>query len=247
MIAWGLVPARGGSKSIPLKNLLPLAGRPLIDYVACAGRASGVLSRIVCSTDSERIADRAREIGIEVDVRPAELASDDAKVDDVARDLLLRAKASVVRLPEAIVLLQPTSPFLQPAQIADLVAFLQAKLAASSVHNAYSVPHNLHSWNQRLLAADGSVTFPFEAERSRARNKQEKPKLYAFGNLIACRTEALLAGDGFYAKPSHALAIPPIHAFDLDQSGDIPIAEALIAANLVNIDHLSSQQAANKE
>jgi CMP-N-acetylneuraminic acid synthetase len=247
MIAWGLIPARGGSKSILLKNIVPLAGRPLLDYVAYAGQASGSLMRIICSTDSERIGARAREIGIEVDVRPAELASDDAKVDEVARDLLLRATASGADLPDVIVLLQATSPFVQPRQIADLLDFMQGRPTARSVHNAYPVPHNLHSWNQRLLAADGGVRFPFEAERARARNKQEKPKLHAFGNLIACRTEALLAGDGFYAKPTYALPVPPLHAFDLDQPGDIAVAEALIAADLVDLGHLPSLHAVNKE
>ena len=242
MKAWGLVPARGGSKSIPRKNLLPLAGRPLLDYVVCAGRASGVLSRMLCSTDDEWIATRARELGIEVDIRPAALATDDAKVDDVAKDLLGRAVARGETLPDVIVLLQPTSPFLQPQHLRDLLALLRERPAARSVHNVIAVPHNLHSWNQRLMADDGAVQFPFEAERQRARNKQQKTKLYAFGNLIATRTEALLAGDGFYAKPAFATPIEAAFAFDLDQQGDIGMAEAMIAAGAVSLGHLATDK-----
>jgi CMP-N,N'-diacetyllegionaminic acid synthase len=239
MSVWGLVPARGASKSIPLKNLLPLAGRPLLDYVVRAGQASGVLSRLLCSTDNERIAHRAYGLGIDVDVRPAALATDDAKVDDVARDLLMRARAEGQSLPESIVLLQPTSPFVQPRQIRDLVAAFCDRSMARSVHNVYPAPHNLHSWNQRRMADDGAVEFPFDAERKRARNKQEKPKLYVFGNLIAAQTEALLAGDGFYAKPTFAVPIEAPFAFDLDQPADIVMAEALIATGLICLDHLS--------
>src|SRR5579871_1266206 len=178
MKAWALVPARGGSKSIPLKNLLPLAGRPLLDYVISAGKASHALSRIICSTDSARIADRARQLGIEVDHRPDALATDDAKVDDVARDLLTRCDSS--DLPYIVVLLQPTSPFVQPHDVADLLKFFDARPLAQSVHNVCPVPHNLHAWNQRSLSEDGGVMFAFEAERARARNKQEKPVLFAF-------------------------------------------------------------------
>ncbi len=238
MTAWGLVPARGGSKSIPHKNLVPLNGRPLLDYVICAGRASDSFSRMLCSTDDDRIAARARDLRIEVDTRPAELASDDAKVDDVARDLLERAGKRNELLPEVVVLLQPTSPFLLPQHIHEVVALFGAQRSARSAHNVYLVPHNLHSWNQRSLSPDGAVCFPFEEERARARNKQEKPKFYAFGNLIAARTDALLAGEGFYAKPRYAVSISAPYAFDLDTGADVAIAEALIASGAVRLPHL---------
>jgi CMP-N-acetylneuraminic acid synthetase len=94
----------------------------------------------------------------------------------------------------------------------------------------------MHAWNQRSVAADGTVSFVFEAERSRARNKQGKPELYVFGNLIAARTEALLAGDGFYAKPCHALVIPPQFALDVDRPEDIATAEAMLASGLLCAD-----------
>ncbi len=243
MTVWALVPARGGSKSIPLKNLLPLAGRPLLDYVVRAGQASGVLARIICSTDSQRVAERARELGVEVDSRPAALATDEAKVDDVARDLLTRARDAGRPPPDIVVLLQPTSPFLQPQHIRDLLVFLGARPNAASAHNVYAVPHNLHIWNQRFVGDDGAVTFPFEAEREKARNKQQKSKLFAFGNLIATRAAALLEGAGFYAKPSYALPIAPEFAFDLDQKSDIAAAEAMIAAGLIGVDHLARAKA----
>lgn len=242
MTAWALVPARGGSKSIPLKNLLPLAGRPLLDYVVRAGQASGVLSRIICSTDSERIATHARQLGIEVDARPTALATDESKVDDVARDLLAREKVTGRQLPDVLVLLQPTSPFLQPQQIRDLLAFIDTRPDAASAHNVYAVPHNLHIWNQRFVGERGEVAFPFEADRERARNKQQKPKLFAFGNLIVTRTAALLAGNSFYAKPSYALPITAEFAFDLDQKADIATAEAMIASGLVKLGHLQPEK-----
>ena len=78
-ICWGLVPARSGSKSVALKNLALLGGRPLLDYGVLAARQAG-LERIVCSTDGPEIAARSRELGIVVDDRPTELAGDEAPV-----------------------------------------------------------------------------------------------------------------------------------------------------------------------
>jgi len=70
--AWGLIPARGGSKSIPGKNLVQVGGRPLLDYVVRAAQASGALARMIGSTDDPTIAGRMSELGVDVDPRPIE-------------------------------------------------------------------------------------------------------------------------------------------------------------------------------
>ena len=234
---WALVPARGGSRSITLKNLATLGGRPLLDYGIAAAKASPRLQRIVCSTDSEPIAARARALGIDVTPRPSHLATDEAKVDDVAREFL--ASQPAVDRPDLIILIQPTSPFVLPSQIADLVDLLQARPDAASVHNVARVTHNHHAWNQRTLDTDGRVSFLFAAERKSARQKQQKPPLCVFGNLIAARTDALLRGEGFYAEPAYALAVDPPYDFDVDGPHDLEAAEALLASGAVRLDHLS--------
>src|SRR5262245_4566414 len=104
--AWGLVPARGGSKSIPLKNLALLGGQPLMSYGISAAQKSGCLDRIICSTESQKIAATALELGIEVDSRPDTLCGDDTPVADVAREFLQRQSGG---LPDILVLIQPTS------------------------------------------------------------------------------------------------------------------------------------------
>lgn len=238
MKAWGFVAARGGSKSIPRKNLLRLAGRPLLDYGVTAAQASGCLERIFVSTDDEEIADRARELGAEMAVRPAELATDAARVDDAAAAFL--ADFDAEDLPDALVLIQPTSPFVLPGHFHDIVDGLAARPAASSIHNVVALAHNTHAWNHRRLGADGSVEFLFAAERSAARNKQDKPALYVFGNLIAARTERLVTGQGFYAAPAHGVEITMPWAFDLDAPEDLPLAEALLSSGLVKLPHLDS-------
>src|ERR687886_659490 len=101
----GLIPARGGSKGIPGKNLVPLCGRPLLAWTVGAACAARGLDRVVVSTDSPEIAATARELGADVLERPAELARDETPMYDV----LLHALEELGR-PEILVLLQPTSP-----------------------------------------------------------------------------------------------------------------------------------------
>lgn len=110
MKVFGIIPARGGSKAIPNKNLVPLLNKPLLSYTCEAVRQSRRLSRTILSTDSEEIAAVGRALGIEVPfLRPPELAQDETPMLEV----LLHAMAWAYKEagePCAVVLLQPTSP-----------------------------------------------------------------------------------------------------------------------------------------
>lgn len=229
--AWAFVPARGGSKSIPLKNLVELGGRPLMSYGVCAAQESAVFERIVCSTDYPQIADLAYRLGIEVDQRPAELCGDDADVSEVAREFLSRQASP---LPDFLYLIQPTSPFLLAEHIRLLRAALENDPGCKSGHTVSRAPHNFHFWNSRRVA-DGRVEFFFAEERASGYNKQRKPACHYFGNLIAARCSALLRGESFFAKPMAAVEIPQIYSFDLDKPEDIAVAQALIDAKSVSL------------
>lgn len=242
MNIWAVVPARGGSKSIPQKNLVRIAGVPLLDFGVRAVQASGVATRIVCSTDDEAIADRARRLGIDIDCRPAHLATDDALVADVLRELLGRAPA----LPDWILLVQPTSPFLLPRHIAALIEAAQARPDALSAQTVAACVHNHHAWNQRRVG-DGLVEFAFAAERTRAQNKQAKPKLYVFGNLVAFRPAALEHPLGVFAPPSVAVVVERPYDFDLDTKDDVALAEALIASGVVSLPHVLSPSRSHQD
>jgi CMP-N-acetylneuraminic acid synthetase len=242
MTVWAVVPARGGSKSIPHKNLVRIAGVPLLDYGVKAVQASGAASRILCSTDDPAIADRARALGIEVDPRPAHLGGDDTLVADVLRELLGRAPA----LPDWVLLVQPTSPFLLPEHVTALLDAACARPEALSAQTVSPCVHNHHAWNQRRVG-DGLVEFAFAAERARAQNKQAKPKLYVFGNLVAFRPAALDHPLGVFAPPSVAVAVERPYDFDLDTKEDVAIAEALIASGAVALPHLFPQSRSHQE
>src|SRR5689334_9403842 len=113
----GLVPARGGSKGVPGKNVRRLAGHTLLDYTARAARDAGVIDRVILSTDSAEIAQAGRRAGLEVPfTRPASLAADDTPMLPVIEHAIAEMTRSGWT-PDIIVLLQPTSPLRRPQHI----------------------------------------------------------------------------------------------------------------------------------
>lgn len=233
----GLVPARGGSKSVPLKNIKPLAGRPLIDYSIVAGQATRSLGRVFCSTDNKRIAEVALSAGATVIDRPAELATDSAPVSEAISQFLRSLLKSEGVLPAAVALLQPTSPFILPEHIDAAVAALADDPEAQSVLTVTVPPHNHHAYNQRELR-DGYVRFRFEEERRVAYNKQRKPKFFVFGNLILTRSSRLIDDGDVFAAPCVPLEIPFPYAADVDMAPDFDVAEWYLSSGKVVLDHL---------
>jgi CMP-N-acetylneuraminic acid synthetase len=215
-----------------LKNLIPLAGKPLLDYAVRAVQATGLVSRIICSTDHDGIAERAKQLGLEVDPRPGFLATDDAPVAAVAIELLERLGS-----PDILILVQPTSPFVLPEHVRLLLEAMTKDPEARSGQTVTLCPHNHHAWNQREIE-NGRVRFRFQAERLAAYNKQSKPKLFVFGNLVAVRPSSLLKGEGLFAEPSVAVEIRPPYDFDVDVAEDVRVAEALLIAGVVQLPHL---------
>lgn len=232
--AHGIITARGGSKSIPLKNLLVVGGRPMVEYVARASLGASLVRRTWCSTDHHGIADTVARLGVEVAWRPEHLGGDDVNSIDVlvefAESLLAREGA----IPEMLVLLQPTSLFTTSAQVDATVRALRARPDAKSAQTVVKVPHQFHAHNQRQTSADGTdIGFVFEAERARGYNKQTKPVFYAYGNLITTRTEVLLRERTIFARPSVPIEIPLMTAYDLDGPDDIAMAELMLREGLV--------------
>src|SRR5437762_12313177 len=118
----GLIPARGGSKRIPGKNLISLGGKPLIAHTIEAARKSKKLSKVLVSTDDERIADYSRSLGADVPfLRPRELARDQSPTFDAAWHAVMSVEKQRGARVDAVVLLQPTSPFRTSSHIAESI------------------------------------------------------------------------------------------------------------------------------
>lgn len=233
--AWGLIPARGGSKSISNKNLLKLGGHTLIAIAAGVARHSGMMEKIVCSSDAESHLKEALRCGVQADRRPYHLAQDDSAVLDVVVEFLERQQKQGVILPEYLVLLQPTSPFLQARTIRSGLSLMKGNPDALSYQSISVLPHNHHAYNQRFFEG-GCVRFRFHQERMECFNKQLKPKFYIFGNLIITRVQALMSGKGIFAEPSLGEVIPSREAFDIDSAEDVDFAQWLVQTEKVRLD-----------
>ncbi len=222
----GLIPARGGSKSIPYKNVVNLGGHPMLAYQVNAAQKCRSIDRVLCSTDDEKIARTARDYGAEINDRPVALARDDTNIIDVIVELLETLKGEGYE-PFAVALLQPTSPFLLPEHIDTCCDLLINDPAAMSVQTIASFSHNFHAYNQREVE-DGHVRFHFQKEREACYNKQTKPHFYVFGNLVVTKTSALLETRQVFAQPSLAHEIPYAYALDVDGPEDFEMAEFYI-------------------
>lgn len=230
--SWAFIPARGGSKSIPLKNLARLAGVPLIDYAVAAAKNTARISRIICSTDSAEIGDHCRYQGIEVDERSASLAGDHVATVDVLLEFARRKTRHGGALPEYLVLLEPTSPFVAASDIDECIAKLDADLTADSAQTVTPVSSNSHAYNQRYHDANGS-TFLYPQERKVCVNKQSKPRFFIHGNVRVMRIASLLRTRSIFGARSLPIEIPKIRAMDVDSQEDLLLAEAIIASGLV--------------
>jgi len=236
-VCWALVPARGGSKSIPLKNIARFAGRPLIDYGIHAAQAASRVSRIVCSTDSPEITERCEDLGVTVHARPADLGGDDTAVLDVIDHFARDMSDNTGGVAEMIALVQPTSPFLLPEHLDQAIEALTDDAAAGSAQTVIACPHNHHAFNQRNIK-DGYTDFIYPKERKAAYNKQTKPVHYLFGNIVVFRTEAALEQAAVFALPSRAVEIPEVFGFDADGPDDFSLGELMLDGGLLDLPHL---------
>jgi CMP-N,N'-diacetyllegionaminic acid synthase len=237
-ICWGLMPARGGSKSIPYKNIAPLGGRALINYSILAAEACPSISRMICSTDSTQISNHCDQLKVEVHDRPKRLAEDASPVYDMIEHFLNDMCEKEGAVAEFIALLQPTSPFLLPEHIERCVDALVKDKEAASAQTVIECPHNSHAFNQRIIS-NGYLDFKFSEERKAAYNKQTKPNHYLFGNLIVFRSSFSLEQKSVFPMPSYPVLIEPPYNFDADGPEDFRIADLMIKQKLVILPHLN--------
>ncbi len=223
----GLIPARGGSKGIPRKNLAALAGRPLIAYSCEAARRSKRLTRVIVSTDDPEIAATAGDLGIEVPfVRPSDISGDTTPMVVVMRHAV-EACAADGWGADAVVLLQPTSP-LRRAEHIDRAVDVLGETGAETVVSVVRVPHQFEPGS--LLVQDEEGRLKPVAEGPLVLRRQDKPALFARNGpaVLAVRTELLLE-DKLYGDVVRALEMSASESLDVDDPEDLALAEYWLA------------------
>jgi CMP-N,N'-diacetyllegionaminic acid synthase len=224
-----VVPARGGSKSIPHKNITPLAGRPLIEYTIGPALESHLVDRVVVSTDDEKIAEVARDAGAEVPfLRPPELAKDDTPTLPVLQHLLSELDREEGYRPAALLLLQPTSPFRTTRHIDESITlFLERR--PDSLVSTVEVPHNFNPVS--LMKLEDGLLKPYIArEGTRILRRQDKPEVYARnGPVILISAYATLTElNDLYGESTLPYEMSPRDSLDVDGPEDLQLAELLM-------------------
>lgn len=209
-----LIPARGGSKGIPRKNLAPVGGRPLLAWTLDAAREAETVTRLVVSTDDDEIEAAAGDV--EVLRRPSELARDDTPMLPVIRHALDAFPCDVV------VLLQPTSP-LRRAEHVDAAVRLLQESGADAVVSVVEVPHR-YTPESLMELRDGRLV-----ARAAPSTRQEKAKLYARNGPALLALRAATLGDELYGGDVRAYVMDERDSLDVDTRADLELAEALLA------------------
>ena len=224
----GLVPARGGSKGVPGKNVRPLAGHTLLEYTARAARESGVLDRVVLTTDSPEIADAGRRAGLEVPfMRPVRLAADETPMVPVIEHALTEVSRDGWS-PDIVVLLQPTSPLRRPDHIRDAVALLR-DTGADSVVTVVEVPRHLSP--DYVMRIVGGRLEPFLPDGARVTRRQDaRPAYSRDGTVYAFRRSTIEKTGGIYGDDCRPLLIDARDSLSIDSPADWDEAERLLAA-----------------
>jgi CMP-N-acetylneuraminic acid synthetase len=227
-----VVPARGGSKGIPRKNLQLLAGKPLVAHAVETARAAALVSRIVCSTDDPEIAEVARAAGAEVPfLRPADLAADASEDWPVFMHALDFLETNEGWRPDLIVNLRPTSPLRTPTHVDDAIRLLLDTGADSvkAVHLARQHPHKM--W---LVGPGGTMEpylkTPFRLERGPDVPRAQLDDIYWQNGVVdVTRREVILEQGVMIGRRVAGLVTQPAESIDIDTPIDLQLAELLLA------------------
>ena len=222
----GVIPARGGSKGVPGKNLRELCGRPLLAYTADAVKASKRITRAVVSTDDDQIAHCARSLGLDVPfMRPASLAEDDTPMLPVLQHAIETMATSGFAV-DIVVLLQPTSPLRRAEHIDTAVDWLE-RAGGDSVVSVVEVPHQFSPVS--VMRIEDGLLKPFLDAPSVTR-RQDKPRVFARNGpaVLAVRADVVKSGS-LYGETSWPLGMSAEDSIDLDTPWDFEILECLLA------------------
>jgi len=236
--AVAIVLARGGSKGLPRKNALPIAGLPCVLWTLRAARASRRVDVAMLSTDDAELTSIAAGDGFETLSRPAHLANDTARVDDAARDALMQYEAKGGRLDDRapIVLLYGNAP-VRPADCIDRAVALLIESGCDSVQS-YQPVGKYHPWWTARLGADASVS-PWEGEvlNHGVFRRQDLPPAYIpDGAVIVLTRRAVMleipgvqpGAHGFFGRDRRGIINPEGSVVDIDSRIDMLVAEAIL-------------------
>ena len=217
-----VIPARGGSKRLPRKNVLDLAGKPLIAWTIEAAKNSKYIDKFIVSTDDQEIKTVSEQYGAEVLTRPGELATDTA----TSVDVVLHAINAQNKSYDYVVLLQPTSPLRTAQHIDEAIELLFEKNAKAII----SVCETDHSplWSN-TLPEDGSMD-NFIREEVKGKRSQDLPTYYRLnGAVYIADTQSVINEKSFYPENTYSYPMEKSLSIDVDDAFDFKLLEVVLS------------------
>ena len=223
-----IIPARGGSKGVPRKNVRVLAGKPLIAYSIEVAKAVVQLTDLIVSTEDEEIAGAARELGVEVPfLRPVELAEDLTPTYPVIMHALAEMELKRGAQYDAVLLLQPTCPLRTAAHIETALEMLFAT-PCDSVVSVVEVS-NTHPFRMKRLVGDRLINY-VEQGFEDMRPRQVLPKVYLRnGAIYLSRRDSLYESGSLVGEHCLGMVMSEEDSVNIDGALDFVLAEAILA------------------
>lgn len=222
----GIIPARGGSKGIPEKNIVDLVDKPLIAYTIQAVSGSKLLSDVILSTDSEKIADISKKYGLKCDrLRPNSLGRDDARSADVAVYEVNRYEEENNIKVDIIVLLQPTAPLRTSEDIDQAIELFQKTDHSSVVSVADASAHHPVTM---YYHEDGHLNPVVGGGRKHIRRQDFPPVYIRNGALYIIARDQLFTTNSFLEGRIVPFLMPAERSVNIDSPMDLEIARCII-------------------
>lgn len=227
-----VIPARGGSKGVPRKNIRPMCGKPLIAYsIETALAAKGLFHRVLVSTDDAEIAEVSKRCGAEVPfLRPAELANDKAPMIPVIQHAIRYAEADERMRYDWVCLLQPTEPFRTVEDVEKVLALAQAGGCDSviSVVQVFSV----HPILMKRIDRGRLLPFCIEEKEGTRRQDYAPPAYMRNGAIYLSRRDVLMERNSIWGDVIHPYVMPPERSVGVDSELDFKLVELLMQEQL---------------
>jgi N-acylneuraminate cytidylyltransferase len=217
MTCIAIIPARGGSKGIPNKNLAEVGGQSLVTRAVNSAIQSGVIDAVVVSSDDRNILEAAKIAGAIAVERPSDLATDTAAIEDAISHALQKYSESHPT-PTTLVLLQPTSPLRKASSISDAVLLFNENGSVGSVYGVTEAEHHPY----KTFIAKDSTLLPVGSVEDLSRSRQELPKAYRqSGSIYVVGVHDFLASNSLFVSPVRWIEVGSEEAIDVDTPADL--------------------------
>ena len=226
-----IIPARGGSKRLPGKNIKHLAGKPMIAWTVEAALDSQVFDHVFVSTDDEKIAEVAKQAGVEVPfLRPTVLASDEATTNDVVTHLVEWFESEYNQQVSTLAILQPTSPLRNAQHIKEAMRLMEEK-SAKAVVSVCELEYPIQFCN--TLGKDGSMDGFIKPEN--LKRTQELEPYYRLNGAIYLFQKGYVGKlTDIYSKGTYAFVMDANKSADIDTLEDFQKVELILKYTMVN-------------